>query len=432
MFEYLKKIFEVPSLKRKFLFTLIGVLVFRLMAQITVPGANIEALKAVFTQNQALGVFSALMGGSMENFSIILMGLSPYINASIIVQLLSVVIPQLEALSKEGTLGKQKMQRYTRWLTIPLAFLQSYGMILLLNQLAGGVNTIVDASNVSIVLPMMLTITAGTVFLMWLGEIMTEKGIGNGVSILIFAGIIASTPSLVGQLLSLTSVDSSKTIGIIILATVTILLTAFVVWFTEAQRLIPLTYAKGTGGQVSHLPIKINQAGMIPIIFAVSLVTFPGLLANLFVNARSETLRNISAFITEHFSSQNPTLIYVVLYFLLVVFFSYFYVSITFKTDELAESLQKRSAFIPGVRPGNETSDYLKRVSGILNFYGGVFLGFVAIFPYLFNYVLSQTGQGSVPLLISGAGLIIIVGVVLEIARRVKVELLTHDYNKFY
>jgi len=432
MFEYVKKIFSIPKLKSKFLFTIFGIVLFRLLAHVTVPGADVEVLKSVFQQNQALGFFSALMGGSMENFSIILMGLSPYINASIIVQLLTVVIPKLEGLMKEGTLGRQKVQKYTRWLTIPLAFLQSYGMILLLNQLAGGTGVVVDTANPSVIIPMMLTITGGTVLLMWIGEIMTEKGISNGVSILIFAGIVASIPTIVGQLLSLSSVDASKTLSIIILILITIVLTAFVVWFTEAQRLIPITYAKGSGGQVSHLPIRVNQAGMIPIIFAVALVTFPGLIGGLFQNAKSETLRDIAKFVVEHFSSNDPSWIYIIIYFLLVVFFSYFYVSITFRADELSESLQKRAAFIPGVRPGKETTDYISRVSGILNFYGGTFLGFVAVFPYIFNYLLRQSGGGSVPLLISGAGLIIIVGVVLEIARRVKVELLTHDYNKFY
>lgn len=432
MLNYFKKIFEVPRLRNKLIYTLLGVVVFRLLAQITVPGADISVLQNVFQRNQALGFFSALMGGSMENFSIVLMGLSPYINASIIIQLLSVVIPSLESISKEGTQGREKLQRYTRYLAIPLAFLQSYGMILLLNQLAGGGNTLVDATNVGIILPIMLTVTAGTMLLMWVGEVMTEKGIGNGVSVLICAGIIANIPSIIAQLLSLSTVDSTKTFSVLILIAITLALTALVVWFTEAQRFIPLTYAKGTGGQNSNLPIRVNQAGMIPIIFAVSMITFPSLFAELFKNASSPIVKDIANFVSTHFSTSNPGWVYILVYFLFVVFFSYFYVGITFKPGELAESLQKRSAFVPGVRPGKETKEYISKISMALTFYGGMFIAFVAVFPYLFKFFTSEIGTGSVPLLISGAGLIIIVGVIIEIGRQIKVELITHDYNKFY
>ena len=246
---YLKRIFRAPDLRRKILFTLFCIIVFRIVAHISVPGVDHTALAGIFEQNELLGVFSMLTGGSLESFSIVLMGLTPYINASIIMQLMTVIIPKLEELSKEGEQGRNKINQYTRWLTLPLAFLQSYGMIMLLNKSAsaGGATLIPNIGEASVILPIMITVSAGTVFLMWLGEMMTERGIGNGISMLIFASIVSGIPSVLGQTLGLARFDVSKIIPFVIILAITVALTIFVVLVTEGARQIPITYAGRAG-----------------------------------------------------------------------------------------------------------------------------------------------------------------------------------------
>lgn len=433
MFKYLLQIWNSKDLRKKILFTLLAIGIFRLVAHITIPGINLENLRMALDQNRILGIFSMLTGGSVENFSVILMGLSPYINASIIMQLMTVISPKMEALSKEGEQGRQTINKYTRWLAFPLAFLQSYGMIVLLNSQANA-PIIADVRDPSIILPIMLTITTGTVFLMWLGELITEKGISNGISILICAGIIANVPTIVGQTLALAQQTSEKIIPAVFMAIVTIVLTVIIVLVTEGHRKVPITYAtrgfRGRGEQAS-IPIRLNQAGMIPIIFAVSLVSFPSVIANLFLNnAKSEWLRNAAQFVLNNFQPQG--IFYMIFYFLLIIGFTYFYVSITFNPDQVAETIQKRGGFIPGIRPGKQTANYLKKVSSHLNLFGGIFLAFIAIAPLLLQLIFSGTTFGSVPLLISGAGMIIIVGVILEIIRQVNAQLVMHDYDKLY
>ncbi|MFH1012628.1 MAG: preprotein translocase subunit SecY, partial [Candidatus Peregrinibacteria bacterium] len=273
MFRYLHKIWQAQTLRKKILFTLFLLFVFRVAAHITVPGVDASVLGRMFEQNSLLGVFSALTGGSMERFSIVLMGLSPYINASIILQLMTVVIPKLEALSKEGMDGRRKINQYTRILTVPLALLQSYGMIILLNQ-GSGQALIPNISDPAVILPIMIIVTAGTLFVMWLGELITERGIGNGISLLIFAGIIADMPTIVGRMLGIAQAgDTTKLVHFIVFVILTVAMLVFVVLITEGQRNIPITYATravgGGKGQKSSLPIRVNQAGMIPIIFAI-------------------------------------------------------------------------------------------------------------------------------------------------------------------
>lgn len=433
--KYLREIWNAKDLRKKILFTLFAIVIYRFVSHITVPNVDITALQTIFNRNAALGFFNALLGGSMENFSIVLMGLSPYINASIIIQLLTVMVPKLEALSKEGEQGSKKINQYTRFLTVPLAFLQSYGMILLLNQLSGGTPVVSNVGDFGTIFPIMMTITAGTLFLLWLGDLITEKGIGNGISVLIFSGIVASIPQVIGQTISLANVDEQKIISAAIMVVVTIVLTAFIIWFTEGYRIIPIAYAgRGTRGssEQSNLPIRVNQAGMVPIIFSISLITFPSILANLFQNTQSEILRNISQFMLMHFNPQNPTWYYVVVYALLTIGFSYFYVSITFKPDTIAENIQKRGGFVPGMRPGKQTAEFLGQVSSHLTLFGGIFLTFVAVSPYVLDALFSGLGTGAVPLLMSGAGLIIVVGVVLEIIRKINASLVMHEYDKFY
>ncbi|HLG25708.1 MAG TPA: preprotein translocase subunit SecY [Candidatus Gracilibacteria bacterium] len=429
---YIQQIWKSRDLRRKILFTLGIVIIFRILAQISLPGANTESLKLIFQQNQLLGMFSMLTGGSAENFSIILMGLSPYINASIIIQLLTVIVPKFESLSKEGEQGRRQLNMYTRWLTVPIAFLQSYGMIAILNS-QSPIPIVENIATPSVIIPIMFTVTAGSILLMWLGELITEKGLGNGVSILIFAGIIAGIPTVIGQSLALSQQSSERLIPLVAMILVTLALCILVILVTEAQRNIPITYAgrgvRGRGAD-SSLPIRINQAGMIPIIFAVSVISFPTLLATFFQNSPDETLRGVASFLTTYLN-QNGVL-YLVLYFLLVIAFTFFYVSITFNPEQVAENIQKRGGYIPGIRPGKETAEYLSKVSNRLNLFGGLFIGFIAVSPILLTMAFSTLSLGSVPTIIGGAGLIIVVGVVLELLRQINAQLVMHDYNKLY
>jgi preprotein translocase subunit SecY len=429
---YFLQIWNSKDLRNKIIFTVLILILARLLGQVSIPGADLDALKVIFQQNQLLGMFSLLTGGNAENFSIILMGLSPYINASIIVQLLAVVIPKLENLSKEGEQGRRTLNMYTRYLTIPIAFLQSYGMIALLNsQSPLPIINNIQAPNV--ILPIMLTVTAGSMLLMWIGELITEKGIGNGVSLLIFAGIIAGIPAVIGQSMALSQQSSEKLIPFVVMILVTLALTVLVILVTEAQRKIPIIYA-GHGQRAkaanSNMPIRVNQAGMIPIIFAVSLVSFPNLMATFFTNSTSDTLKAIASFLNSNFHQNSPA--YMITYFLLIIAFTFFYVSITFNPEQVAEDIQKRGGYIPGIRPGKQTADYLAKVSNRLNLYGGLFIAMIAISPMILGSVFTAMSLGSVPTLISGAGLIIVAGVVLELLRQINAQLVMHDYNKLY
>ncbi len=372
-----------------------------------------------------------LTGGSAENFSIILMGLSPYINASIIIQLLTVISPRLEAISKEGEHGYKTLNRYTRWLTLPLALVQSYGMVLLLNSQTS-IPIISGINKPEVILPIMLTISTGTIFMMWIGELITERGIGNGISLLIFANIIAEIPGKIGTSLAVSQGDSEKLVPLVSLAIVTIILAISVILVTEAIRKIPITYAgRRTRGEQSMLPVRINQAGMIPIIFAVSVVSFPGVFAQMFLtNAKSPFLQQIGNFFTSQF--QFNSLSYIIVYFLFIIAFTYFYVSITFNPEKISEDIQKRGGFIPGIRPGKQTAEFIKNISSRLTLFGGFFLAFIAVAPLLLQKIFKGLAVGSVPLLISGAGMIIVAGVVLELIRQINSQLVMHDYDKLY
>jgi preprotein translocase subunit SecY len=423
MLQYLRQLWRSEDLRRRILYSLGLLLIYRLVAHIPVPGADpfslSQHLDAQGSAGGALGVFAALTGGGLDNFSVVLLGLSPYINASIIVQLCTVIFPKLEALSKEGAQGQQVLNRYTRWLTLPLAFVQSYGFLILLGQ--SGVN-VVDTTFPGVLAPMIF-VTAGSLFLMWLGELITEKGIGNGVSLLIFVGIVAPMVTRFSSLLQ--AGDTAGPFFLFVMVSLATLVA--VVLFTDAHRLIPITYAnQGAGrGVQGNIPIRLNQAGMIPIIFAISLITFPAIIAQFLQTA--PRFAPVVNFINQYMNSQSPSLIYIALYFLLVIGFTFFYVSVTFKPQEVAETIQKRGGFVPGVRPGRQTAELLQRVSNRLNLWGGIFLGIVAIIPLLFT---KYTTLGSTDLLISGSGLIIIVGVVMELIRQVNAQMLAHDYEK--
>jgi len=419
-------------LRQKIVFTLLMVIVYRLLTHITIPGVNLEAIRSVFDKNKILGAFSMLTGGSAKNFSVMLMGLSPYINAVIIVQLLQVIVPKLEQLSKEGEQGRQKITKYTRWMAFPLAFLQSYGMILLINSQAS-VPIIEGINDPLVMLPIMLTVSTGTIILMWIGELITERGISNGISILIFSGILAGLPGVAGQILALASQDTSKLIPFIAGILITAILTVLIIMITEGQRRIPITYSgrsQSARGEQAALPIRINQAGMIPIIFSISMITFPGVMAQFMINAESAWVISLGEWIQTEFAVGEP--FYLISYFLLIIAFTYFYVSITFNPEDIAENIQKRGGFIPGIRPGKQTAEYLRKTSSHLNLFGGFFLAFIAISPIFLKKIASGSSSGSVPMLISGAGMIIIVGVVLELIRQVNAQLTMHNYEKFY
>ncbi len=441
MIANLQKVWETEHIRKKILFTLGIVVVYKLLATIPVPGVNIALLDAFTEQlraNTQLAFFGSIMGGGLEQFSIILMGLAPYINATIIIQLLTVIIPSLESLKKEGEQGQKKINNYTRYLTVPLALAQSYGMIYLLNtiigtQAGGGGASIIDTTNFWwVVLPAMLAITAGTMVLLWLGDLITESGIGNGSSIIIFAWVLAWVPQHI-----LNYVTTENYGLLLILALLTVVVIYIIVKFTEWYRKVPLIYTRTGRDERSYFPIRVNQAGMVPIIFAVSLITFPSLIGQILQRRGTGMGANVGEWLATNLSMQNPGWIYILAYALLVLGFSFFYVSITFNTTEVAESVQKRGGYIPGVRPGKETATYLQKVSDRLNLFGGGFLALIAVFPYLATKIVpllgfSSAGATQIDFLISGSGLIIVVGVILDIIRRIDTDMKSFDYKKFH
>ena len=426
------------------------IVVYKLLSVIPVPGVSNDSLasmRSVFSAQPGLAFFSSLMGGSLERFSIILMGLSPYINASIILQLLSVVVPKLEEIKKEGAQGQKRINTYTRILTVPLAFIQSYGMILLLNSLTS--IPVVDTSDWGLLLAMMTTITAGTVFLMWLGEQINESGIGNGISMIIFAGVLAEVPGRIATQLGGVVLGGSfgsifiQILPFLGLLVATLLVIYVIIRFTEGYRRIPLVYTRTGRDERSYFPIRISQAGMVPIIFAMSLVTFPYIIGQA-IALRSAGMpafvRSAADLMVQIFNPNTPTWWFVIVFVILVLGFSFFYISITFDTKEVADGIQKRGGYIPGIRPGRQTADYLRKVSNHLNFFGGSFIALVAVFPYVATLVNNALKARNIPalelaqidFLVSGAGLIIVVGVILELIRRFKSESQSYNYKNFY
>lgn len=436
--KHFDRIWKSESVKRKILVTIGLVVVYKFLSVLPVPGVNVQALQSLrsfLADNQGLAFFGSLMGGGLEHFSIVLMGLSPYINATIILQLLAVVIPYLENLKKEGESGQKKINNYTRYLTLPLAFAQSYGMIVLINTLiSGSGGKLIDTANfMGAVLPAMIFITAGTLLLLWLGDLISESGIGNGTSMIIFAGVLAGVPSHISQYLSVGNIPL-----LLLLLAMTVGVIYVIIKFTEGYRKIPLIYTKTGRDERSYFPIRVNQAGMIPIIFAVSIVTFPALIGQILALKSSGRAATIGKFLLENFSMNNPGWLYIGVYFFLILAFSFFYISIVFNPSEIAENIQKRGGYVPGIRPGKDTAEFLEKTSNHLNLYGGAFLALIAVFPYVMtklNNVLGLidvSGSGKIDFLISGAGLIIVVGVVLDLVRRIDTELKSYDYKKFY
>ncbi len=421
MVEKIIQIWKAKDLRNKILFVLGMLIIFRLASHIPVPGINSEALRQLFSSNQVLGLLNIFSGGSMENFSLVMMGVGPYITASIIFQLLGMIVPKLEEMQKEEQ-GRQKINMWTRWLTVPMGVLQAFGMITLLRRSSAGI--IGDVSFLNL-LSMIITITAGTIFLMWIGELITEKKVGNGISLIIFAGIVASLPQSIYQVMI--SYDPSKLFMIIGFLVIAIITVVGVVVITEAQRNIPVQYAKQVrgnrmyGGTTTHLPLRVNMAGVIPIIFAISVILFPSMIAQFFVHARTAFIANAAEWTIEIFNNQ---LVYGVLYFLLVFAFTYFYTEVIFHPDQIAENLQKQGGFIPGIRPGRHTSEYLANTTHKIILVGALFLGVIAILPLILRYF---TGIQS--LAIGGTSLLIVVSVVIETMKQIEAQLTMREYE---
>jgi len=420
------QIFSIKDLRKKIIFVFSLLVVFRIGAHIPVPGINIENLKNFFQSNQILGLLNMFSGGGMENFSVVALGVGPYITASIIMQLLVMVVPQLEKLQKEeGEVGRRKISMITRYATVPLACLQSYAMINLLQR--AGQNILGELSIFQLVTTI-ITLTAGTIFLMWLGELITEKGIGNGVSLIIFAGIVAGIPKAIQQ--SMVDFDASKLLNMGIFVAIAVVVVAGIVFITEGQRNIPINYArrvKGNkmyGGTSTHLPLKVNQSGVIPIIFAMSIMIFPGMLGSFFVNSGNSLIKSIAQNTVDLFQNQ---VFYGVLYFILVFFFTYFYTAVTFDPKNISENIQKQGGFIPGIRPGRLTAEYLQKTLSRITLAGALFLGAVAVLPFVVQGVFNIPGMT-----IGGTGILIVVSVVLETVKQIESQLVMRDYESFY
>lgn len=423
--QFIKSVYNSKDLRNRFLFTLGIFVVFRFMAHIPLPGVDTQALKSLFSSNQLLGLLDIFSGGTLANFSILALGVGPYINASIIVQLLTVVIPKLEELSKEGEYGREKINQYTRFLTVPLAVFQSFGMIAILKQQNP---PIITSSDPVSLIAMIITMVTGTIFLMWLGELITEFGIGNGISLIIFGGIVGRIPVTIFQTLAVA--ETFNPMNIVIFAAMAIGVISGIVIVNEATRKITISYARrirgeGNVGSVeSHLPLRVNQAGVIPIIFAISLVLLPS-----FLGRYLQTVPNaaLSSFGTQLGIWFNPgSLAYSVIYFLLVVVFTYFYTAVTFNPAKVADEIKKNGGFIPGIRPGAPTAAYLNKILTRITLAGAVFLGVIAILPNIARE-LTQINT----LAIGGTGILIVVSVILETSKGLKAQLVMRNYDRY-
>jgi len=424
MWQKFLQIFKVKELRNKILFVLAVFVIFRLVANIPVPGIDAARLKSFFEGNQLFGLLNMFTGGAMSNLSIAMLGMGPYITATIIMQLLTMIFPRLEAIYKEeGEAGRQKFNQYGRLLTVPLAALQGYSMIMLLRaQQVVGVLSLYQMATI------VLTITAGTIFLMWLGELISEKGIGNGVSLLIFAGIVAAFPTSLRQILL--NWDPANIPSYIAFLTIGLAVIVGVVIITEGRRNIPVSYAKRVrgnkvyGGVSTYLPLNVNPAGVMPIIFALSFLLLPGMIGAFLANAKTHWIATIAVFMRDLF--QNGQIIYAVIYFLLVVLFTYFYTAVTFDPKNISTNLQKMGGFIPGIRPGQPTTAFLNFILNRVLLVGAVFLGVIAIAP---NIVQAATGVSAFQ--IGGTSILIVVSVVLETIRQIESQLVMRDYEGF-
>jgi len=421
MFDKLSQIWKARDVRNKILFVLGMLVIFRLAAHIPVPGVDATALKNLFSSNQILGLLNLFSGGGMETFSIVMMGVAPYITSSIIFQLLGMIVPSIEEMQKEES-GRQKINMWTRWLTVPLAVLQSYGMITLLRRSSAALLGDIALFDFTV---MIITITAGTIFLMWIGELISEKKVGNGISLLIFAGIVASLPKVVQQIF--VTFDQTQLFMLIGFVAIAIITVVGVVVINEGQRNIPVQYARqirgnrSFGGTSTHLPLRVNMAGVIPIIFAISVVLFPSMIAQFLIHAKTAWIANLANWTISAFNNQ---LVYGIIYFVLVFAFTYFYTEVIFHPAQIAENLQKQGGFIPGIRPGKTTSDYLAHTTHRIILVGALFLGIIAILPLIMRYF---TGMQAFS--IGGTSLLIVVSVVIETVKQIESQLTMREYD---
>lgn len=429
----IKQILFDPDLRKKLLSVFFIIMLFRVMAHVPIPIADAATLsnflEDLLSSNRLFGLIDLFSGGAVANFSIVLMGLGPYINASIIIQMMTQVIPKLSELKKEGEEGRRKINQYTRYLTLPLAIGQSIGTVFFIRQLAiqVGQTDIIGTPGLAEWAVMITVMTGGSMMLMWLGEIISEKGVGNGISILIAASIIAQLPGIVGQALATLASDYTQFLTIAAFTLASLLITYIIVKLNEAQRTVKVSYAKrmqmrGYGGVESELPIRLLTAGVIPIIFAVAFLAVPSFIGQIFANAEAAWLAQFATNMTVWFDPSNP--IYAVTYFLLVIMFTYFYTGFAFNSKDIAENLQKQGGFIPGIRPGKQTEEYLRRIVNRITLFGSISLGMIAVLPFI-----GEILTGSQFLTFGGTGLLIVVSVAIQTMRQLEAQFINVTYQ---
>lgn len=416
--------FKIPELRKKILITLAILIIYRIAAYIPLSGVNLAGLRDLFASSELLGLLDVFSGGTLANFSIIALGLNPYINASIILQLLTMVFPKLEEMSKEGEQGRQKINQYTRYLTVPLAVLQSIGMYTLLKS-----QSLITVSSPIEILALIVSMTAGTLFMMWLGELLTEYGIGNGISILIFAGIVARAPVVLFQTLSV--VQQQEIINLLLFALGGVAVIAAVVFINEGRRQILVQYARRVNSRSTtagfthtYLPLRVNQAGVIPIIFAVSLVLIPVYAAQFLAQSAVPQMRAVGEWLATHF--QSTSIAYNATYFILILGFTYFYTAVVFNPTKISDELKKSGGFIPGIRPGTATAAYLNYILTRITLAGAVFLGLIAVLPSAMSSFVNIS-----TLAIGGTSLLIVVSVVLDTVKQFESKLIERNYEGF-
>jgi preprotein translocase subunit SecY len=432
MLEAIGNALRIPELRRKILFTIGLFFIFRILAHVAVPGADKAALAKLFQTNAFLGLLDLFSGGGLSTFSIIAMGVNPYINASIIMQLMTVVSTRIKELSKEGEYGRRKITRWTRWLTVGLGLLQAWGLTLVFSRqgvLSSGLGWF-D------ILSIMATLTAGTIMLMWFGELITEYGIGNGISLVIFAGIVGRIPTAIYNLL--TGGGGGNVAPLLLFGVLAIVVTAFIIEVQQAQRKIPIQSAqrvvgrKVYQGRSSHLPLRVNQAGVIPIIFAISIMFFPVIIGN-FLAAAPSPWGNISLALRTYWVPTGPNIptdiLYNFVYFILIFGFTYFYTAVTFDPVDTADYLKKHAAFIPGIRPGVATAQYLDRTMTRITFAGALFLGAVTVLIPLLATALTRVPSQN--LYLGGTAILIVVGVALDTMKQIETQLIMRQYKGF-
>ena len=419
----MRRVWSARDLRKKLVFTAVMLVLYRLLAHIPVAGVDRAALKQLFSGSQLLGLLDIFSGGTLANFSLVALGLGPYINASIIMQLLTVIFPKLEELQKEGEYGREVVNQYTRFLTVPISILQGLGMYFLLNSQA-----VISGLGPAALLALIVTMMAGTMLTVWLGELISEYGVGNGISLLIFAGIVGRLPVVLGQ--TALTLETMNLGNLLIFGSVSLVVVAAVVFMNEASRNIVVHYAKRIragkiyGGQSTHLPLRVNQAGVIPIIFAVSLVLLPSMVGKFVERAPNQLIANTAKTVMAVMQPGGWT--YNLIYFVLVVGFTYFYTAVVFNPEKIADDLKKYGGFIPGIRPGEATAKYLSGVLNRITFAGALFLGAIAILP-----AIAQVFFRIPTMTIGGTGLLIVVSVVLETTKSLQSQLLVRNYEGF-